>query len=212
MHEASSPFEWIPPGSGSPGERVRSSAPLARRRRRHDQADDHVRQVHPGLSQPRSRAEVSEPSDHAVPKRPPPIEVERDARLHSLVVTRSEGDALVVLLPRPWVFDEPETLDAPPVEVGIEVRKLTNQDVKIHLHGPRAVQMRRGEIATTPGGAPAPDQADQVGHLVIGRRPGQTIHLGERVMLEVVRLRGRQVRLRIAAPKQVRILRSELLG
>jgi len=213
MHEASSPLEWILPSGGSLGERTRPAAPLARRRCRRDPLDQSSRLVRPGSS--------PQPNPPPPPTQPDPAQAERSGRL---VVTRSEGEGLVVLLPRRWVSNPTPTpphaasrqavppTAAPPIEVRIDIRKLTSQDVRIHLCGPRVVRIRRGEILDAPSPPPPPELAEHVGHLVIGRRPGQTIHLGEQVTLEVVWLRGRQARLRFTAPMQVKILRTELLA
>jgi len=48
--------------------------------------------------------------------------------------------------------------------------------------------------------------------LVLGRREGQHIVIGERIVVTVVRARGNQIRLGIEAPKDVPIRRSELEG
>ena len=46
--------------------------------------------------------------------------------------------------------------------------------------------------------------------LVLSRKPGEQIVLGDGVTLTVVEVRGDRVRLAIDAPDQVRILRAEL--
>lgn len=46
--------------------------------------------------------------------------------------------------------------------------------------------------------------------LVLTRRAGQTIHLGEQIKITMVRVRGGQVRLAVDAPKDVPIRRGEL--
>jgi carbon storage regulator len=45
--------------------------------------------------------------------------------------------------------------------------------------------------------------------LVLTRRPGQSIRIGEDVEITVVEVRGDQVRLAIAAPREVAVLRLE---
>lgn len=47
--------------------------------------------------------------------------------------------------------------------------------------------------------------------LVLGRRPGQQISIGEGVTVTVIATRGEYVRLHIAAPTDVSILRTELV-
>jgi carbon storage regulator len=47
--------------------------------------------------------------------------------------------------------------------------------------------------------------------LVLTRRPGQSILVGEDVELVVVRIEGDRVVLGIAAPREVRVIRAELL-
>jgi carbon storage regulator len=46
--------------------------------------------------------------------------------------------------------------------------------------------------------------------LVLTRKPGESIHIGNNVVLTVLSLRGNQVRLGIQAPADVRVLRQEL--
>ena len=46
--------------------------------------------------------------------------------------------------------------------------------------------------------------------LVLSRKAGETINLGEGVKVSVIRLEGGRVRLGIEAPENVRILRGEL--
>jgi len=51
--------------------------------------------------------------------------------------------------------------------------------------------------------------------LAISRRPGESVVVqlasGEKITITVVRISGRQVRLAVDAPKQVPVVRSELL-
>ena len=47
--------------------------------------------------------------------------------------------------------------------------------------------------------------------LVISRKSGQTLRIGPDIEITVVRVDGDQVRIGIAAPKQVAILRGELI-
>jgi carbon storage regulator len=46
--------------------------------------------------------------------------------------------------------------------------------------------------------------------LVLSRTSGQEIYIGENVVLKIVRVEGRRVRIGIAAPERVQILRGEL--
>ena len=46
--------------------------------------------------------------------------------------------------------------------------------------------------------------------LVLSRRAGETINIGEGVTVMVIRLEGGKVRLGVEAPENVRILRGEL--
>ena len=48
--------------------------------------------------------------------------------------------------------------------------------------------------------------------LVLSRRPGEQVVIGNGITLTVVEVRGDRVRLAFNAPDQVRILRAELLG
>jgi carbon storage regulator len=46
--------------------------------------------------------------------------------------------------------------------------------------------------------------------LVLSRKPGEQIHIGDGILLTVVEIRGNRVRLSLEAPDDVRILRGEL--
>ncbi len=46
--------------------------------------------------------------------------------------------------------------------------------------------------------------------LSLARRPGQKIRIGENVVIVVREVRGRQVKLGIDAPPEVRVLREEI--
>jgi carbon storage regulator CsrA len=46
--------------------------------------------------------------------------------------------------------------------------------------------------------------------LVLSRKMGERIHIGEDIVLEVRRIAGNRVTLALAAPRHVRILRGEL--
>ncbi len=47
--------------------------------------------------------------------------------------------------------------------------------------------------------------------LVLSRREKEGIVIGDRITVKVVKIRGNQVRLAIEAPKEVRVLRTELV-
>jgi len=47
--------------------------------------------------------------------------------------------------------------------------------------------------------------------LILTRRPGESIQVGEEIEISVLEIRGNQVRLGINAPAEVLVLRSELL-
>lgn len=48
--------------------------------------------------------------------------------------------------------------------------------------------------------------------LILGRKTGQTIMVGNDVVVTVVRISGGQVRIGIQAPKETKIVRGELAG
>lgn len=48
--------------------------------------------------------------------------------------------------------------------------------------------------------------------LVLTRRTGETVYLGENIKLTMVKVRGGQVRLAIDAPREVSIQRGEIRG
>ena len=51
----------------------------------------------------------------------------------------------------------------------------------------------------------------EVGNLIIGRKPGEGVVIGDDVRVSIVQIRGGSVRLSIRAPKDVHIAREELL-
>ena len=48
--------------------------------------------------------------------------------------------------------------------------------------------------------------------LILTRRPGESIQVGEDIEISVLEIRGNQVRIGINAPAEVLVLRSELLN
>ena len=47
--------------------------------------------------------------------------------------------------------------------------------------------------------------------LILSRRPGESIAIGNDILITVVALSGNQVRIGIDAPREVRVLRQEIL-
>ncbi|MCA9233010.1 MAG: carbon storage regulator [Planctomycetales bacterium] len=47
--------------------------------------------------------------------------------------------------------------------------------------------------------------------LILSRRPGEQLHIGTDIIVEVMEISGSQVRLGITAPREVPVLREELL-
>jgi carbon storage regulator len=47
--------------------------------------------------------------------------------------------------------------------------------------------------------------------LILNRKPGQTIHIGKGIILRVLSITATQVEIGIEAPKEVPVLRGELL-
>jgi len=48
--------------------------------------------------------------------------------------------------------------------------------------------------------------------LVLTRREGETIFIGDNIAITVVGIKGNQVRIGIEAPRDVNVVRQELLG
>ena len=48
--------------------------------------------------------------------------------------------------------------------------------------------------------------------LILQRRPGESLRIGEEIEVTVVAIEGGKIRLAISAPKDITILRSELIG
>ena len=65
-------------------------------------------------------------------------------------------------------------------------------------------------LAVSPAGIRRMD-ATELGNLVFSRRAGQRFVVDGNVEITIVRVNGEKVRLAVKAPKDVRILRSELL-
>jgi carbon storage regulator len=47
--------------------------------------------------------------------------------------------------------------------------------------------------------------------LILTRRPGESIQVGDEIEISIIEIRGNQVRLGINAPPEVLVLRSELV-
>ena len=47
--------------------------------------------------------------------------------------------------------------------------------------------------------------------LILTRRPGESIQVGDNIEISIIEIRGNQVRLGINAPPEVLVLRSELV-
>ncbi len=47
--------------------------------------------------------------------------------------------------------------------------------------------------------------------LVLSRKPSERIHIGENIVITVVRVSGQTVRIGIEAPTDIKIMREELL-
>lgn len=50
------------------------------------------------------------------------------------------------------------------------------------------------------------------GNLVIQRRPLESFRVGEDIVITILAVRGNHVKISIAAPKEMPILRTELIG
>ena len=48
--------------------------------------------------------------------------------------------------------------------------------------------------------------------LVLSRKPSERIHIGDNIIITVVRVSGQTVRIGIDAPKEIRIMSEELLN
>lgn len=48
--------------------------------------------------------------------------------------------------------------------------------------------------------------------LVLSRKPGERIFIGDDIVITLVRVSGQTVRIGIKAPKEIKIMREELLG
>jgi carbon storage regulator len=48
--------------------------------------------------------------------------------------------------------------------------------------------------------------------LILTRKLGETINIGENVEVKVLRVRGSQVQLGISAPPEIKVMRQEIVG
>jgi carbon storage regulator len=51
----------------------------------------------------------------------------------------------------------------------------------------------------------------ETGMLVLARKPGEAVQIGDQVELRVLSISGKRVRLGLVCPRSVRIMRSELI-
>ena len=58
---------------------------------------------------------------------------------------------------------------------------------------------------------PEPAEPEDSGNLILGRVQGQTVHIGDDVVMLVKRVQGGKVSLLFKAPRRVKIVRGELL-
>jgi carbon storage regulator CsrA len=67
-------------------------------------------------------------------------------------------------------------------------------------------------LAYCRGGVAMKGEVKDLGRgLVLGRKPGQQISIGDNVVVTVIAARGDYVRLHLSAPRDVSILRTELV-
>jgi carbon storage regulator CsrA len=64
--------------------------------------------------------------------------------------------------------------------------------------------------AAAPTAPSAAHSQEAIGHLVISRREFESVRIGDDIEVEILSVEGSSVRLRINAPRSVRILRSEI--
>jgi len=50
-----------------------------------------------------------------------------------------------------------------------------------------------------------------MGKLVLSRKENERIHLGDRIVVEVLRIKGNTVKIGITAPSGMKVMREELL-
>ena len=66
------------------------------------------------------------------------------------------------------------------------------------------------QSTSAPPAASPSSSREEIGHLVISRRELETVWIGDDVEVEILAIEGSTVRLRITAPKELKILRGEL--
>ncbi len=47
--------------------------------------------------------------------------------------------------------------------------------------------------------------------LILTRKPGESFHIGDDIVVKITEIYGRNVRLAIEAPRKIRVLREELV-
>ena len=110
--------------------------------------------------------------------------------------------------------------------VMVEVIDLKSNTVRLRIVAPRSIAVHRREVFDAIRLAPRPDSApshrDEIrpglgattlptdGGLILTRRSGQTIMIGDEIAIDVVEARPGTVRLRVIAPRSITVHRREV--
>jgi carbon storage regulator len=96
-------------------------------------------------------------------------------------------------------------------EVGGSLSRLREISLRCKNKGPVHARVRWLPLASCASIAASQLSMEGLPMLILTRRPGESIQVGEDIEISVLEIRGNQVRLGINAPADVLVLRSELL-
>ena len=99
----------------------------------------------------------------------------------------------------------------------LTVMEIDHAKIRLGIAAPRSVRIYRQEILPTTSASSSPSQentsntTERLNTLVLSRKPGEKIYIGEHVIVTVVNIDRKKTRLGIEAPREVLIFRQEVL-
>lgn len=95
----------------------------------------------------------------------------------------------------------------------VTVVEVAGNTVRLKTSAPLDVSIRRGELSGSPqvdADCADEDVGEASGGLVLSRKRGETIVIGDDIVITVLKIQGRNVRLGIEAPDDVPVHRKEV--
>jgi carbon storage regulator CsrA len=100
-------------------------------------------------------------------------------------------------------------------DITITILGINGRGIRARVEAPRKLRVLRAELdVPTPGQvAELKDKEEKtgIGKLVLSRKLNEKIKIGDDIVITILSIKGREVRVGIEAPKEVRVLRAELL-